>query len=100
MARGMARVAGPGSTNGHVGFDAPGSAPESRTRSVALSAATREANARHFPPGRAVPGHAITLGIAPLRLAPRGPVPAARGARYSSIGSFRPFSRAQSTAIS
>ncbi len=52
--------------NGHVGFNEPGSPADSRTRVVALSAATREANARHFPAGAAVPSHAITLGIATL----------------------------------
>ena len=49
--------------NGHVAFNEPGSARDSRTRVVALSARTRAANANRFPAGRAVPERAITVGM-------------------------------------
>lgn len=52
--------------NGHVGFNEPGSPADSRTRVVRLSEATRAANRAQFPPGRAVPERAITLGIATI----------------------------------
>lgn len=52
--------------NGHVGFNEPGSPAESRTRVVRLSETTRAANRAHFPPGRAVPERAITMGIATI----------------------------------
>jgi glucosamine-6-phosphate deaminase len=48
--------------NGHIAFNEPGSCFGSRTRVVDLAAATRRANAPHFP-GEHVPRQAITLGI-------------------------------------
>lgn len=48
--------------NGHVGFNEPGTRPDSRCRVTLLAETTRAANARHFP-GGAVPRRAITLGI-------------------------------------
>lgn len=48
--------------NGHIGFNEPGSAKESRTRLVELHAETLEANARFFS-DRPVPSSAITMGI-------------------------------------
>jgi glucosamine-6-phosphate deaminase len=48
--------------NGHIAFNEPGSPFDSRTRVVELAAATRRANARHFP-GEHVPRRAITMGI-------------------------------------
>jgi glucosamine-6-phosphate deaminase len=48
--------------NGHIGFNEPGTAFDSRTRVVALTASTRSANAALFPDGH-VPAHALTMGI-------------------------------------
>lgn len=49
-------------SNGHIGFNEPGTPFDSRTRVVALTESTRAANAPLFPDG-AVPTHAITMGI-------------------------------------
>ncbi|MCC3282135.1 glucosamine-6-phosphate deaminase [Arthrobacter caoxuetaonis] len=60
------QVLGIGS-NGHLAFNEPGSALDSRTRVVALTASTREANARFFPSLRDVPTHALTQGLGTIR---------------------------------
>lgn len=60
------QVLGIGS-NGHLAFNEPGSALDSRTRVVALTASTREANARFFPSLRHVPTHALTQGLGTIR---------------------------------
>lgn len=52
-------------TNGHIGFNEPGTSFFSRTRMVELSEATRTANAEFFS-GQAVPRRAITIGIATI----------------------------------
>ena len=49
--------------NGHIGFNEPGSAFDSRTRAVALTPSTREANKGDFPQGESVPPSAVTMGI-------------------------------------
>jgi len=49
-------------TNGHIGFNEPGTPFDSRTRVVALTESTRAANAPLFPDGH-VPTQAITMGI-------------------------------------
>jgi glucosamine-6-phosphate deaminase len=49
-------------SNGHIGFNEPGTPFDSRTRVVALTESTRTANAPLFPDGN-VPTHAITMGI-------------------------------------
>lgn len=49
--------------NGHLGFNEPHSAFDSRTRVVALSAATQEQNAALFRPPDRMPGRAITMGV-------------------------------------
>ncbi|MBY5368643.1 glucosamine-6-phosphate deaminase [Rhizobium laguerreae] len=49
--------------NAHIGFNEPGSPHDTRTRRVALTASTMEANARYFAPGSRQPTHAITMGI-------------------------------------
>ena len=56
--------------NGHIGFNEPGSAADSRTRVVALHEATREAN-RPFFDGEAVPDQAVTMGICTILQARR-----------------------------
>lgn len=49
--------------NGHIGFNEPGSAHESRTRMVELAATTRAANAVAFGGIGAVPRLALTQGV-------------------------------------
>lgn len=48
---------------GHIGFNEPGSGPESRTRLVTLDALTRRDAARDFLGEGNVPRHAITMGV-------------------------------------
>lgn len=57
--------------NGHLAFNEPGSARDTRTRRVELCAETRRANARDFPSGEAVPTHALTMGVATILAARR-----------------------------
>lgn len=52
-------------SNGHIGFNEPGTSFETRTHVAALSESTRKANARFFLDQR-VPTHAITMGIATI----------------------------------
>lgn len=52
--------------NGHIAFNEPGSARDSRTRVIELSESTRQANARDFPEGVEVPRTALTMGIATI----------------------------------
>lgn len=49
--------------NGHIGFNEPGSALDSKTRLVALDDKTLEANKRFFSSKDLVPTHALTMGI-------------------------------------
>ena len=50
-------------TNGHIGFNEPGSAFDSRTRKVELAEETIEANSRFFKTKDEVPTHAYSMGI-------------------------------------
>lgn len=50
-------------TNGHIGFNEPGTCFQSRTHVVALSERTRIDNGRFFDSMAQVPTHAITLGL-------------------------------------
>lgn len=50
-------------TNGHIGFNEPGSSMKSRTRMIALDHSTRLANSFDFPNMAEVPRLAITMGI-------------------------------------
>ena len=50
-------------SNGHLAFNEPGSALDSRTRVVQLTESTREANARFFSSLDDVPTHALTQGL-------------------------------------
>lgn len=52
--------------NGHIGFNEPGSARESRTRRVRLAPETREDVAAEWGGLEEVPTHAITLGVATI----------------------------------
>lgn len=53
-------------TNGHIGFNEPGTSEYSITHCVALTDSTRENNARFFASPEEVPTHAITMGIASI----------------------------------
>ena len=59
------QVLGIGS-NGHIGFNEPGTSFDSETHIVELAQSTREANARYFDSTDEVPTHAITMGIATI----------------------------------
>jgi glucosamine-6-phosphate deaminase len=52
--------------NGHVGFNEPGSARDSRTRVVGLTAETIRDNSRFFQNESEVPRQAISMGIATI----------------------------------
>lgn len=60
-----AQVLGIG-TNGHIGFNEPGTPFDSRTHVVTLAEETRRANARFFDSIDDVPRLAITMGIASI----------------------------------
>lgn len=70
--------------NGHIGFNEPGSSFSSRTRLVALTECTLEANRRHFPKGVNQPTQAITMGIGTI-LSARSILMLATGARKRSV---------------
>lgn len=53
-------------TNGHIGFNEPGTPFDSRTHVVALSERTRIDNSRFFDSMDEVPASAITMGIADI----------------------------------
>ena len=48
--------------NGHIGFNEPGSAVDSRTRMVELTEETKNSNKSHFGEGQ-MPTHALSMGI-------------------------------------
>ncbi|MBT2569785.1 glucosamine-6-phosphate deaminase [Planococcus sp. ISL-110] len=50
-------------TNGHIGFNEPGTPENSLTHCVQLEESTRNSNARFFSDSDRVPTHAITMGI-------------------------------------
>ncbi|WP_017381392.1 glucosamine-6-phosphate deaminase [Paenisporosarcina sp. TG-14] len=50
-------------SNGHIGFNEPGSDPNSTTHVVELAASTRKDNAHFFDSIEEVPTHAVTMGI-------------------------------------
>ena len=52
--------------NGHIAFNEPGSAPDSRTRLVDLTESTIAANSRFFDRLEDVPKQALTAGIATI----------------------------------
>lgn len=53
-------------SNGHIGFNEPGSPFSSRTRAVSLARRTRQDNARFFESPDAVPPRAVTQGLATI----------------------------------
>lgn len=52
--------------NGHIGFNEPGTAFESRTHVVELTPSTREVNARFFERPEDMPKEALTMGLATI----------------------------------
>jgi len=50
-------------SDGHLGFNEPGSSLASRTRIKTLTERTRDDNARFFTDGQEVPHHVITMGL-------------------------------------
>ncbi len=52
--------------NGHVGFNEPGSARDSRTRIIDLSLLTRDVNSNDFRIIDSTPARAITMGVATI----------------------------------
>ena len=50
-------------SDGHLGFNEPGSSLASRTRIKTLTERTRRDNASFFPDGHPVPHHVITMGL-------------------------------------
>ena len=58
-------------SNGHIAFNEPGSAKDSRTRLVQLTSDTIQANARFFDSIDDVPRQAITMGIGTILEAKR-----------------------------
>ena len=50
-------------SNGHIGFNEPGSDPNSTTHVVELAQSTRKDNAHFFGSLEEVPTHAVTMGI-------------------------------------
>jgi glucosamine-6-phosphate deaminase len=50
-------------TDGHIGFNEPGSSLSSRTRVKTLTSQTRADNARFFPAASDVPRHVLTQGL-------------------------------------
>ncbi len=53
-------------SDGHLGFNEPGSSLASRTRIKTLTERTRNDNARYFGEGEEVPHHVITMGLATI----------------------------------
>jgi len=53
-------------SNGHIGFNEPGTSFQSKTHIVNLAASTIEANARYFNHIEEVPSMAITMGISTI----------------------------------
>ncbi len=49
--------------NGHVAFNEPGSPPDSRTRVIDLTAASREQNAAYHDGRQMIPARAMTVGL-------------------------------------
>jgi glucosamine-6-phosphate deaminase len=53
-------------SNGHIGFNEPGTSFDSKTHIVKLAPSTLEANARYFNSLEEVPTEAVTMGIATI----------------------------------
>ncbi len=53
-------------TNGHIGFNEPGTSFDSGTRLIKLDESTRVANSKYFRSLETVPHYAITIGLADI----------------------------------
>jgi glucosamine-6-phosphate deaminase len=76
-----------GSTDGHVGFNPPGSLRDSRTRVLELAESTRRDNLKTYPdfPSLAdVPGHGVTVGISTIADLSRSAVMITHGAEKAA----------------
>lgn len=72
-----------GASDGHIGFNPPGSPPDSTTRVVELAASTRRDNLVTFPTLGTldeVPRHGVTVGIGTIRRLSRSVVMVVHGA--------------------
>lgn len=58
-------------SNGHIAFNEPGSAPDSRTRKALLTPQTRADNSRFFASPDEVPTHCLTQGLGTILAARR-----------------------------
>lgn len=74
-------------SNGHIAFNEPGSAADSRTRAIDLTPETIEANARFFESSDQVPRHAITMGIGTILAAKRIVLMATGAAKATAVQS-------------
>ena len=75
-------------TNGHIGFNEPGTPFDSRTRVVELEESTRIANAAFFPDGE-VPRQAITIGIRTILESRRIVLLASGGSKRAALDRLR-----------
>ena len=90
-------------TDGHIGFNEPGSSFGSRTRVKTLTAQTRADNARFFDSPEQVPTHCITQGLATILDARHlvllafgaGKAPAVAGALEGPVTAMNPGSAIQ-----
>src|SRR5256885_17132699 len=77
-----------GASDGHVAFNPPGTARDSRTRIVALSEQTRHDNLQTFPAFGsidAVPRHGVSVGIATITAARAGVMVLTGAAKRESL---------------
>ncbi len=90
-------------TNGHIGFNEPGSSLVSRTRKVTLTQQTVSDNARFFDSIDDVPKYAISMGVGTIMEAKKcfmlcfgkGKATAVRSAVEGGISQFNPASALQ-----
>ena len=72
-------------SDGHIGFNEPGSSLASRTRIKTLTAATRADNARFFASLEEVPRHVVTQGLASITAARHVVLIACGGAKAAPV---------------
>lgn len=72
-------------SNGHLGFNEPGSSRQSRTRVAELSPTTRLDNSRFFDSPEAVPTHCITQGLGTIAEARRLVLVACGSAKATAV---------------
>lgn len=72
-------------TNGHIGFNEPGSSLASRTRVKTLATRTRQDNARFFSSLDEVPRHVVTQGIGTILQARHLLLVASGGAKAEAV---------------